>query len=96
MEVHGLGSVGASQPLGQPRSIADVKPEGTAAVLPKDALSISAEARSLESTGKTPSLREARLAQIKAQVDNGTYDTDERMELALSRMFERFGMTAGS
>ncbi len=36
--------------------------------------------------GLTP--REKRLQEIKAAIENGTYDTDEKLEQALSRMFD--------
>lgn len=97
MEVHGIGSVGGSLPVGQTRTAGNVRPEVSTPVRPQDELTLSTEGtQALEGAAKTPSLREARLAQIKAAIDAGTYDTDDKMELALSRMFERIGITSGA
>ena len=34
-------------------------------------------------------MRAERLAQIKAAIDDGTYDTDEKLDAALSRMLDQ-------
>ena len=38
---------------------------------------------------ETPDERAARIEQIRRQIADGTYDTDERLEMALERMVER-------
>lgn len=97
MEVHGIGSVGSSLPVGQTRTAGNISPEVTAPVRPQDEMTLSAEGtKALEGAAKPASLREARLAQIKADIDAGNYDTNEKLELALSRMFERIGIPSGA
>jgi len=45
----------------------------------------------MDRVGETPEMRAERLAQIKEAIDNGTYETDEKLDAALSRMFDSFG-----
>ena len=40
-------------------------------------------------------LRAERLAQIKEAIENGAYDTDEKLEAALLRMFDSLGIDLG-
>lgn len=38
-----------------------------------------------------PDIRADKVASIKAQIANGTYDTDAKMEMALSRLLDEIG-----
>ena len=51
---------------------------------PKDELELSAAGRALDRVGDSPEVRAERLAQIKEAIDNGSYDTDEKLDAALS------------
>lgn len=46
----------------------------------------------LDQMSETPDVRAERLAQIKEAIENGTYDTDEKLEAALSKMFDSLGI----
>ena len=90
MEVRGLGSVGASRPVSEARSPAAT--ESTAAAgpaSPRDEVEISAVGKMMDDVSRVSGLREQRLAQIKAAIENGTYDTPEKLELALGKMIEQ-------
>lgn len=41
----------------------------------------------LENMNRTSSIREERIVQIKAAIANGTYETPEKLEAALEKMF---------
>ncbi len=56
---------------------------------PKDEVEISAVGKMLDDASRTPSIREQRLAQIKAAIEAGTYETPEKLELAVNRMVEQ-------
>ena len=45
----------------------------------------------LDRLSESPEVRAERIAQIKEAIENGDYDTDEKLEAALSRMFEVHG-----
>jgi flagellar biosynthesis anti-sigma factor FlgM len=92
MDVSGIGpssganpvravSPAAAQPVAQPSVTA-----------PQDELEISSAGKMLDRLSETPEVRAERLAQIKEAIENGTYDTDEKLEAALSRMFNSLGI----
>jgi negative regulator of flagellin synthesis FlgM len=92
MEVHGPSSVGVSLPISHNRPAASIQ-ENTAVspMSPRDEVDISAVGKMLDDVSRTPGIREQRLAQIKAAIDAGTYDTPEKLEIALSRLFDQLG-----
>jgi negative regulator of flagellin synthesis FlgM len=57
--------------------------------VPVDSLEISAEAQMLSTTGATD-IRADRVADLRAQIASGEYETPEKLEAAVSRMFEEF------
>ena len=96
MDVSGLGSVQGAGPL---RSAAPATaatsgkpPEAPSVATPKDELELSAAGVAMDRVGETPEMRAERLAQIKEAIDNGSYETDEKLDAALSRMFDSFGL----
>lgn len=94
MEVNGPGPVGVTPPLNlarQPARIEQTSPQALT-MAPRDEVDISSVGKMLDDLNRTNSeLRQERLAQIKTAIENGTYDTDEKLELALDRMFQQFG-----
>ena len=93
MDVRGIGSVPGATPIrpaGQPSaapSAGVAKPQ-----FPRDELQLSAAGKMLDQLSQNPDIRQERLAQIKAAIENGTYDTDEKLEAALSKMFNTMGV----
>jgi negative regulator of flagellin synthesis FlgM len=95
MDVSGLGSVQGASPLrsATPANSASGKPaESSATTTPKDELELSAAGVAMDRVGETPEMRAERLAQIKEAIDDGSYETDEKLDAALSRMFDSFGI----
>lgn len=85
MEVNGLGSVrGVYTP--ETRQKADVAKPEAQPESPRDEVEISSAGRLMNELSQATELRAERLAQIKAEIDAGTYDTPEKLESALSRM----------
>ena len=58
--------------------------------MPVDQLEISAEAQMM-STSASSEIRADRVADLRAQIAGGQYDTAEKLEVAVSRMFDEFG-----
>lgn len=56
--------------------------------LPTDQLEISPQARMLEMS-TTAGVRMDRVAEIRTQITQGNYDTPERLEMAINRMFDQ-------
>jgi len=89
MEVQGPGSVQRSVPTGPAKSARPAAPSQPAApASPKDAVEISSSGQLLDKLSKSPQVRAERLAQIKAAIDSGQYDTDEKLEAALMNLFQ--------
>lgn len=93
MDVRGVGSAPGVAPFRSnsgvqaPRDLTGGKP-----VSPTDELEISAAGKMLDQISQSPDLRQERLARIKAEIENGTYDTDAKLEAALSQMFNSLGI----
>lgn len=56
-----------------------------------DQLDISSEAEIASLARDTPDFRADKVAQIKAQIADGTYFTDDKLDIALERMLDAFG-----
>lgn len=103
MDVSGMGSVQGSHPVRSANPAASSTAASGAApnnvqsplTSPKDELEISAAGQMLDRLSETPEVRAERIAQIKEAIENGDYDTDEKLEAALSRMFEVHGFDLG-
>ena len=57
--------------------------------VPIDSLEISAEAQLL-STSSATEIRADRVADLRAQIASGDYETPEKLEAAVGRMFDEF------
>jgi len=55
--------------------------------IPVDQVDISAEAQSINQTGTE--LRSDRVNDIRAQISNGVYETPEKLDAAISRLFDQ-------
>jgi negative regulator of flagellin synthesis FlgM len=53
-----------------------------------DVVQISDTARFAELVGQVPDIRQDRVAQIRAQIAEGAYETDEKLNLALDRLLD--------
>ena len=101
MDVSGLGSVHGSNPVRSagPASAAPASPADSSGqsplTSPKDELEISVAGQMLDRLSESPDVRAERIAQIKEAIENGEYDTDEKLEAALSRMFDVQGFDLG-
>lgn len=92
MDVSGIGSASGATPA-RPVTPTTAQPVSEPVVtVPKDELEISSAGKMMDRLSETPEVRAERLAQIKEAIDNGAYDTDEKLEAALSRMFDSLGI----
>ena len=97
MDVSGIGSVSGATPARAVSPTAPVsQPEAASSVTaPRDELEISSAGKMLDRMSETPEIRAERLAEIKEAIENGAYDTDEKLEAALSKMFGSLGIDLG-
>ncbi|HUG89260.1 MAG TPA: flagellar biosynthesis anti-sigma factor FlgM [Planctomycetaceae bacterium] len=92
MDVRSLGSVNAAAPARPAVPAEPATPVGTQPISTQDQVEISPAARLLETAGRSPEIRAERLNQIKAEIEAGTYETPEKLEAALVRLFEEAGL----
>lgn len=88
MEVNGPGSVQGAYPVNQIRHNTEVRKQTeTRSISPRDEIEISAAGRMMDQLNQSSDLRAERLAQIKADIDAGTYETPQKLEAALMKLF---------
>ena len=94
MYIYGTAHVHAAQPLNAPhRAGAAQLSSGQAPTSSPysggvDQLDISPEADFVAQARDLPGIREDRVASLRAQIEAGTYETAEKLDLALSRLLD--------
>jgi negative regulator of flagellin synthesis FlgM len=91
MEIRGAGGTQGPQPV-YPR-LADFTVDtshGVHAGAPRDQVDISPLGRMLDGISQLPEIRHEKVEEIRRQIAAGTYDTPERLELALDRLMDEF------
>jgi negative regulator of flagellin synthesis FlgM len=84
--LHGAQSIGA------PHSSRAASPAATTSSRPiQDEVQISDAAQLVEQVRNMPDIRQDRVAQIRAEIASGTYETDEKLEVALGRLLDEIG-----
>ena len=92
MHIHGPSHLHGPQPVGPPHSSRVAKPEGTTSSGPiQDELQISDAARLVEQAKQAPEIRQDRVDAIRQQIAAGTYETPEKLEIALDRLLDEIG-----
>ena len=56
-----------------------------------DEISISQEADLLSKVGDIPDIRQERVDQIRAEIASGAYETEEKIDIAVSRLLDEIG-----
>jgi len=97
MDVKGVGSTFGTAPVRTTGGVSAPKQAtGGKPVSPTDELEISSAGKMLDQLSQTTDVRQERISAIKAAIENGTYDTDAKLEAALSRMFDSLGLDLDS
>lgn len=91
MDVLGAGAVGGTGAI-RPAQLAPAQgPVSTAAsglTAPQDEVQISSAARALGQLEQAGQIHEARLAEIRAAIADGTYETAEKIEAAVENLLK--------
>ena len=89
MRIQGPSYLHNAQPLAGPHRATGVsESQSTSRSQPADELTLSPEAQAISQTRESSGIRMDRVAQIRDQIAAGTYETDEKLDAALSRMFD--------
>ncbi|MDA1015599.1 MAG: flagellar biosynthesis anti-sigma factor FlgM [Planctomycetota bacterium] len=89
MDVNAIGSVQRTAPVNHTQQSAVSQKQSTTRLsAPQDELEISEAARMLGDMQSNNDLRSERLAQIKAAINDGTYESDEKLGIALDKLMK--------
>ncbi len=92
MHINGLGSVPNLSSSSKPPAANPSESSKTSETnRPADQVEISAEAQPADGES-APGVRARRLAQIKQAIDAGEYETPDKLEAALSRLFAELNL----
>lgn len=92
MHIYGPAHLHGPQSVGAPHASRPAKP--TQPVQPgpiQDELEISDAARLVGQVHELPEVRQGRIDQIRAQIAEGTYETDEKLDIAVGRLLDEIG-----
>jgi len=89
MYIYGTTHIHPAQPLNPPHRMTPTQAAGAqGSSFGVDQLDISPEADFVAQARDLPDIREDRGAQIRAQIEAGTYETPEKLDMALSRLLD--------
>jgi anti-sigma28 factor (negative regulator of flagellin synthesis) len=91
MQIQGASHLTSTQALGRTTRIDSPAPQTPrpAGLSTVDQLDISPEAEALSRALETRTdFRADKVAEMRAKIEEGNYDTDEKLDLALSRMLD--------
>jgi negative regulator of flagellin synthesis FlgM len=92
MQIHGPVHVHGPQSINSPHRVRPTQPNSTPTQSRSgvDQLDISPEAELVSRVRDIPDIRADRVAQIRAQIESGVYETDEKIDIALDRLLDEF------
>ena len=92
MQIHGPAHVHGAQPINAPHRAAaqqpSPQPEPFSTV---DQLDISREGDLISRIRDVPDVRGDRVQAIRAQIEAGVYETDDKLDAALDRLLDEIG-----
>ena len=89
MYIYGSTHVHAPQSIAAPHRLTPAQPASQSySASGVDQLDISPEADFVAQTRDLPEIREERVASIRAQIQAGTYETADKLDMALSRLLD--------
>jgi anti-sigma28 factor (negative regulator of flagellin synthesis) len=92
MHVYGPTHLDGAQRIGPPHTSRAPKPAQPDYSAPiQDELDISDAGRLADQVRALPEIRQDRVDEIRAQITAGTYETDDKLEIALGRLLDEIG-----
>lgn len=89
MQIQGPANLHGAQAIQAPQRVKAPTPQQPAdSIHGADQLDISPEADMISRIRDVPDIRTDRVAEIKAQIAEGVYDTDAKLEVAMGRLFD--------
>lgn len=92
MEIYGPGRIDGAQSVRTAHHIRSIEPQmSTDSIYGSDQIDISPEAEFVSQVGDLPDIRADRVAEIRAQIEAGIYETDAKLDVAVGRLLDEIG-----
>ncbi len=91
MEIYGPGQIHGPQSITAPHHLQAPQVDTSLDTTPLDQVDISAEADLVSRVHELPDIRADRVEDIRAEIDAGVYETDEKLDVAVSRLLDEIG-----
>lgn len=92
MEIYGPSRIDSAQSIRATQHVRSIEPQTSAeSIHGMDQIDISPEAELVSRVGDLPDIRADKVAEIRAQIEAGIYETDEKMDVALGRLLDEIG-----
>ena len=90
MQVYGPSHLHAAQGISAPHNnrLNSVAPSGSRGIDTADTLEISSEGMFVEAAKNLPEMRMDRIAELRAQIASGKYETADKLDMALENMLD--------
>ena len=92
MQVYGPAHLHGVHPVNAPhaaRPSRTARPDVSTPI--QDDLQLSDAARALDKVRHVPEIRQERVARIRAEIAAGTYETEQKLEIAIGRLLDEIG-----
>ncbi|MFV1966466.1 MAG: flagellar biosynthesis anti-sigma factor FlgM [Pirellulaceae bacterium] len=92
MQINGPAQIHGAQPINAPHRTATSQASSPGdSPTTVDQLDISREADLASRLRDVPDIRADKVAEIRAQIDSGVYETDDKLDTAVSRLLDEIG-----
>lgn len=88
MYINSVSQLHSAQGINSPHRAAAPASERSYSASTSDQVDISPEAEFLSQVHNLPDIRADRVAELRAQISSGTYETDDKMDAALSKLLD--------
>ena len=89
MHINGTTHIHGSHAIRGPhRTAAPATPNTAQPLVGNDRIDLSPEARALGQIGDLPEIRADRVANIRQQIEAGVYETSDKLDIAVGRLFD--------
>ena len=88
MQIHGIGNVNGPQQIRPTQGVEQTKATESAQLHEADQVDISPEADMISRVHELPEIRTDRVAEIRAQIEAGAYETEEKLDIAIGRLLD--------
>lgn len=92
MQINGPSHVHGSQAINAPHRASSAQPaDQSNSIFGMDQLDISHEADMVSQVSDLPDIRSDRVAEIRAAIASGVYETPEKLDVAVDRLLDEIG-----